>query len=371
MLNKEKTISRISIAEAIALPDLTDPRHGIHAMQLLLEAIHTALALGPGCQRQLVRSSPVIPLENNYDRLGYPPEGAARDARYTRYLTDKLILRTQTSSAIPDLLSGLIDPPSDLLLILPGLVYRRDCIDKLHCAEPHQLDLWRIVSSSKSTMGVEDLALMIARVMQAAVPGKEWKLTPSPHPYTQQGVQIDVSWHDTWVEVGECGLAAPVILKQAGLTTHTGLAMGLGLDRLLMIRKNIPDIRLLRASDPRIREQMLDLSPYRPVSLMPSIRRDLSLCVISSDTEEEIGDRIRENIQDVAGIESILVKSEAPYDELPDAAHERMGMKPEHKNILLQLTLRPMDRTMTDDEANAIRNDVYKLLHLGDRLELA
>ena len=325
------------------------------------------------CNRQLVRNSPVVPLENNYDRLGYPPDGAARDERYTRYVSDELILRTQTSCSVPDLLLGLsIDPPSDLLLILPGLVYRRDSIDRLHCGEPHQLDLWRIVERrSGELMNREKLNEMIAAVMEAALPDMEWRTIESPHPYTEQGVQIDVLWDSEWVEVGECGVAARSILDNAELHNHQGLAMGLGLDRLLMLRKNITDIRLLRNQDPRIRLQMNDLSPYRAVSSMPAIRRDLSLCVEKSLNEEQIGDILRNKLIEVDCIESLNVVSETAYVDLPEAAHKRMGMLPDQKNVLLQLVIRDMDKTLTDKDANIIRNNVYTLLHKGSNMELA
>ena len=76
-------------------------------------------------------------------------------------------------------------------------------------------------------------------------------------------------------------MALPDLLRENGLDPArvTGLAMGLGLDRLLMLRKGMNDIRLLRSDDPRVVEQMLDLSPYRPVSDQPAIRRDLSIAV--------------------------------------------------------------------------------------------
>lgn len=62
---------------------------------------------------------------------------------------------------------------------------------------------------------------------------------------------------DEWVETGECGLALPAILEEAGLSTSTysGLAMGLGLDRLLMLVKRLDDIRALRSTDPRVAGQ--------------------------------------------------------------------------------------------------------------------
>lgn len=189
---------------ATELPELAGIIHRTHLAEKL------TLPKQWGCKQLLVRSSSVVPIANNYDRLGYPPEGAARDARYTRYVADGYILRTQTSAAIPDLLDGLsLDPPDDLLLLLPGLVYRRDSIDRLHCGEPHQLDLWRLVDAAQgSKMSVSDLQQMVSVVMAAAVPGLEWRTLASPHPYTEQGIQIDVRWRDEWIEVGECGLGA-------------------------------------------------------------------------------------------------------------------------------------------------------------------
>jgi len=366
-------LSPSSLYQSLNLADLTDPSRGFHAMQQLITHIHNALTQHWQCCLHISRNSPVVSLENNYDRLGYPSDGAARDERYTRYVTDKMILRTQTSSAIPDLLLNLCaDPPQDLLLVLPGMVFRRDSIDRLHCAQPHQLDLWRIVDSrSNKQMSFDDLQQMIAIVMQTALPNMSWRIVHSAHPYTEQGVQIDVYWDQQWVEVGECGITSREILDNGRLPTHTGLAMGLGLDRLLMLRKNIPDIRLLRNNDPRIRRQMNDLLPYQAVSVMPAIERDLSICVEQTYDEELIGDKLRSQLPEAHCIESLQIKSTTLFADLPSTAHARMGMHSGQKNLLLQLTIRHLQKTLTDQEANHIRNKVYLLLHQGAVQELA
>ena len=75
-----------------------------------------------------------------------------------------------------------------------------------------------------------------------------------------------------------------------------------------MLRKNIPDIRLLRSRDPRIRIQMNDLHSYKQVSAMPAINRDLSLCVEASTNEEIIGDSVRGQLPEVESIETLLIK---------------------------------------------------------------
>ena len=147
---------------------------------------------------------------------------------------------------------------------------------------------------------------------------------PAVHPYTIHGRQIDVLLDDQWIEIGECGVAAPHVLRRAGLDeSWTGLAMGPGLDRLLMLRKGIRDIRLLRSTDPRVAEQMLDLAPYKPVSAMPPVRRDLSV-VVGPDVDvsaEALGDRVRNALgADADAAESVEVLGETSYDELPAAA---------------------------------------------------
>jgi phenylalanyl-tRNA synthetase alpha chain len=122
-----------------------------------------------------------------------------------------------------------------------------------------------------------DLDQMIAVLLGALAPGLPHRQHPRAHPYTRHGRQVDVHHDGRWVEVWECGLAHPGVLAAAGLAGRTGLALGMGLDRLLMLVKHIPDIRLLRSGDPRITRQMHDLSPYRHASPMPPITRDLSV----------------------------------------------------------------------------------------------
>jgi len=163
-------------------------------------------------------------------------------------------------------------------------------------------------------------------------------------------------------------MALPELLEETGLDSArvTGLAMGLGLDRLLMLRKGMGDIRLLRSDDPRVAEQMLDLSPYRPVSAQPAVRRDLSIAVPEDRTAEELGDRVREALAERSRlVESVEVLSETPYENLPESAVKRLGISPGQKNALLRVVLRDLERALTDEEANGLRDDVYAAVHEG------
>ena len=368
---KPPILTHEAYLRAVTLRDLTDPAQGPHAMQQLVDRVLAALQARWGCELRLHRAHPAVPLEHNYDRLHYPPDGASRDARYTRYVSETTVLRSQTSAMIPPLLADVArHPPGDVLLACPGLVYRRDEIDRLHTGEPHQMDLWRIV---RGRVGIPELREMVAMVMDAVLPGREHRCSASPHPYTTDGVEVEVRADGGWVEVGECGLALPAILREAGLPAeHTGLAMGLGLDRLLMLVKGMDDIRILRSADPRIAAQMLDLEPYRPVSSQPPVRRDLSIAVAADRAPEELGDRVRQALGERAeSLESVEVLSETPYDALPDAARERIGMAPGQKNVLVRIVIRDLVRTLTSAEANALRDAVYAALHEGSAWQWA
>ena len=211
---------------------------------------------------------------------------------------------------------------------------------------------------------------MIEIVVRAALPGAEWRVEPRVHPYTTAGLQIDVENGDEWVEIGECGLAAVPVLRTTGLNDHTGLAMGLGLDRLLMLRKGIADIRLLRATDARVAGQMRDLSLYRPVSNRPAIVRDLSIAVDNADDAELLGDRVRETLGAAAEwVEAVEVVSETPGSELPPGARDRLGIGPDQKNVLVRVVLRHAERTLTREEANGLRDKVFAALHDGARAD--
>jgi phenylalanyl-tRNA synthetase alpha chain len=358
----------VALARDLTIPDLTaDPGH---AVARLVSAAVDALAAEWGAEVRVVRSHPIVSLDDNYDRLGFPPDAVTRDARYSRYVSDTCLLRTHTSAVVPPALRRLAAEggarPHDVLLACPGLVYRRDAIDRLHTGTPHQLDLWRVTDGPAMTTA--DLRRMIAVVVEAVLPGREWRAVDAVHPYTEHGLQVDVLDGDEWIEIGECGLAGPGVLAASGLPVPptSGLAMGLGLDRLVMLRKGIGDIRLLRSADPRVARQLHDHEPYRPVSNHPAIRRDVSVAVDPDVGEELLGDLVRDALgADAAFVEAVEVRSETPGDQLPPAAVERLGLLPGQRNVLLRIVLRHVDRTLTDEEANVLRDRIHAAVHQG------
>lgn len=360
------------LCHALKLRDLTDPAQGEHAIQTLLGSVVGSLQSEWGCIARYVRNSPVVPVRENYDRLGYDPGDVTRARRYTRYISPTVMLRSHTSAELPRVLddyAGRVEV--DELIVAPGLVYRRDAVDRSHVGEPHQVDLWRIRSTPDTAD--EDVVMMIGRLVEAVLPGAQWKTIDVTHPYTVGGRQIDVLHEGEWLELAECGRIHPEVLRTSGLDPErwSGLALGMGLERALMLRKGIPDIRYLRAEDPRIASQMLTLDPWQHVSPLPATRRDISVVLDAEEDEETLGDRIRIALGgDADVIESLEVLSRTPHEELPEAARSRLGTHHGQVNLLLRIVLRPIDRTLTSEEANVIRNRIYRAVHDGPVLEL-
>lgn len=361
------TLSATATRRLLALRDLTNPQQGHHAIQDLVDEIGRAVH-DPATTVSRRHANPVVAVSDNYDRLGYQPHAVTRDARYSRYLTEELMLRSHTSSMVPLALEQLaVTGGGDLTLVCPGMVYRRDVIDRQHVGEPHQLDVWRIRCDEGRSLGEEALDRLIDQFVQAALPGRRWRAVPAIHPYTVAGRQIDIADSGDWVEVGECGLAHPDVLANAGLPpAASGLASGWGLDRLLMLRKGIDDIRLLRSNDHRVERQMHDLEPYQPVSSMPPAIRDLSVAMDEIPDPELLGDQLRTTLgNDADDIESIEVVDVTPGAALPPPARQRLGMRPEQHNVLLRVVLRSLERTLTAAEANQLRDRIYAQIHAG------
>lgn len=172
-----------------------------------------------------------------------------------------------------------------------------------------------------------------------------------------------------WVEVGECGLALPAILDEAGLPSArgSGLAMGVGLDRLLMLAKGIDDIRLLPL--PRTRASPRSCWISRPTRRCRASPR----CAATSPwpsrpraRRRSWAIRVRQALGErVESLESVEVRSETDYDAMPAIARQRIGMEPGQKNVRVRIVIRDLARTLTSAEANRLRDAVYASLHEG------
>lgn len=345
------------------IADLTDSTNGIHAINMILDKLVAIVENWAGIKADVIRKPPVVSSRDNYDRLYYGEDAISRSSRYTHYLDNGMMLRTHTTAMIPD---EILRTGNDRLIVAPGLVYRRDVMDKTHVGAPHQVDIWLL---RRERMTRKNLMQMIEAILSGICPNLEYRCNETIHPYTVNGLEVEIKVGDRWIELLECGEAHPWLLNDNGksIDRWSGLAMGIGLDRLVMIIKGLDDIRLLRSSNPLVSAQMMDLKPYRNVSKYNASTRDLSLCVSDPDIEL-IGDRIRQlNPSYEHLIEEISVIASYDYESVPDVAKERLGMLPQQYNLLIRVTIRSIERDITKLEANRIYSEIYANIHEGTK----
>ncbi len=366
-----KPISQEELTRYLAVTDLTQSDKP-HAIRTIYENIESYMrSTHPQSDVKVYRKDPIIDVADNYDNLLFAADNIGRSSTYTHYVDNSHILRTHTSAHLPGILRELStrDDWQDVVILLPGLSYRRDVSDKKHVSEVHQLEMWRVVkNSARKIITKDDLLTVVSGVATTAAPGWKLRIEDSPHPYTNQGIEVNAVKGDRDIEILECGLIKEQILSNSGLdpTVYSGWALGMGLDRLVMTIKDIPDIRYLRSKNPKIAEQMTNIETYREVSNQPAIKRDLSYSVPANYVEEDVSADIRQALGDnVDALENVEILNETSYDKLPDNIKQRLGIESGQKNILVRITLRHLERTITNDEANKIYEQVYNKINYG------
>ena len=199
----------------------------------------------------------------NFEALNLPPDHPARDTQDTFYITDNILLRTQTSSVQVHVMENQKPP---IRVISPGRVYRSDAVDATHSPLFHQIE--GLVVDKGITMA--DLKGTLELLMQRLY-GDDCKIRLRPHhfPFTEPSAEVDVMCFqchgkgcrmckgEGYIELLGAGMVHPKVLEGCGIdsSVYSGFAFGLGLERIAMRRYNIGDMRLLYENDYRFLEQ--------------------------------------------------------------------------------------------------------------------
>ena len=193
---------------------------------------------------------------HNFVALNIPPEHPARDPLDNFYISESMLLRSQTST-IQIRVMGNQKPP--IRVIAPGRVYRPDTVDATHMFMFHQLEA--LVVDEGITM--VDLKSSINQFIHTFFGAEtQWRFRPSFFPFTEPSCEVDILWVDksgeeNWMEIGGCGMVDPNVFDSVGIDseTYTGWAFGFGIERLAMKKYGITDIRLLFENDLRFLNQ--------------------------------------------------------------------------------------------------------------------
>ena len=199
----------------------------------------------------------------NFEALNLPPDHPARDTQDTFYITEKMLLRTQTSPVQIRVMEKQ-EPP--IRIIAPGRVYRSDAVDATHSPFFHQIE--GLVVDKGITMGdLKGSLMQFAKRLYGE--DTEIRLRPHHFPFTEPSCEMDVTCFkcggkgcpmckgEGWVEILGGGMVHPKVLKNGGVDpeVYSGYAFGVGLERLTMFRFNIDDMRLLFENDARFLNQ--------------------------------------------------------------------------------------------------------------------
>lgn len=196
---------------------------------------------------------------HNFDALNIPPDHPARDMWDTFWLNLKLknqkqnlLLRTHTS---PSQIRYLMSRQPPFKIISPGKVYRFEAIDASHDIEFTQLEIM-VVDKKVSLANLIDIAQTFLKEFFKRKDLKT-RFRPSYYPFVEPGIDVEIFFNNKWLEVAGAGMVHPNIFKNTGLNPRNwqGFAFGFGVNRLAMIKYNIPDIRLFHSADLRFLNQ--------------------------------------------------------------------------------------------------------------------
>ncbi len=201
----------------------------------------------------------------NFEALNLPKDHPAREMQDSFYITEEVLLRTHTS---PVQIRSMLDKKGEgpVKIICPGTVYRRDDDDATHSHQFTQIE-GLVVDEQIAMSDLKGLLLSFAQEMFGA--DTKIRLRPSFFPFTEPSAEVDVTCffchgegcnickQTGWIEILGSGMVHPRVLENAGFDSskYTGLAFGLGVERIAMLKYGIEDIRHFYTNDLRFLEQ--------------------------------------------------------------------------------------------------------------------
>jgi len=260
MKNKELENALKSETIDVTLPGKAPKIGKLHPLTTVLNEVKE-IFLGMGFD---IAEGPEVEYDYyNFEALNLPPNHPARDTQDTFYITENILLRTQTSPVQVRVMEKQ-EPP--IRIICPGRVYRSDAVDATHSPLFHQIE--GLVVDKGITMA--DLKGTLELLMKRLY-GDDAKIRLRPHhfPFTEPSAEVDVMCFNChgegcklckgegYIELLGAGMVHPKVLEGCGIdpNVYSGFAFGLGLERIVMRRYNISDMRLLFENDLRFLNQ--------------------------------------------------------------------------------------------------------------------
>ncbi|MEM7201725.1 MAG: phenylalanine--tRNA ligase subunit alpha [Planctomycetota bacterium] len=205
----------------------------------------------------------------NYDALNIPGDHPAREAQDTFWLEDGTLLRTHTS---PVQIRTMLRNPPPIRVIAPGRCFRAETVDASHEHTFYQMEGLVVDRGVSTAHLIHSMKTALREILRREV---KVRLRPGYFPFVEPGFELDVNCEfcagsgckvckqSGWIEILPCGMVHPAVLQAGGVDPEefTGFAFGMGLQRVVMLRYGIDDIRLFMGGDTRFLEQFSELGP--------------------------------------------------------------------------------------------------------------
>ena len=349
-LNKRQDIKAERIKRFLALPDLTKKENS--PVKILFDQI---INLPEFQNFDIVEFPRIVTIEQCFDLLNTPQYHPARRETDTYYLDDAHILRTQTTAFWAFYLKNQeildrLDKDGEIKALAPGIVFRKDEIDRSHYPAFHQIDGLLICKKEKKVITQDDLKKVQVDLAKGIFgPNIKYKFIEDTFPYTIESLEMNIKFNGDWMEVNGAGLVSPVVLKKFGLDPkiYNGWAFGFG-ERLAMIKMEIPDIRIFWSDDPRITNQFKDInSKFKEVSKFPATLRDISFIINKNINLNNYYEIVRDYADNL--IEEVKLLDE--YEN-----EKKFGKN--KKSYTFRIIYRSSERTLTNKEINKIQEKI-------------
>ncbi|KAJ7155959.1 hypothetical protein C8R43DRAFT_1087340 [Mycena crocata] len=373
----------------------TRPSHPLNTLRSLIESHYPDFA-------HISSLSPLVTPYKNFDELSFPQDHPGRAVTDSYYVNKDLMLRTHTSAHEVEVFRRGEDK-----WLLTADVYRRDEIDGSHYPVFHQMEGARIFTADAAGLRAveEDNARLRARLATANIliedvphvsstnpaqpthdplaaelvaqnlklslnslmltlfggPGIGGATKEAPlrvrwieayFPFTSPSFEVEVFFRGKWLEILGSGVVRQATLDTANVPDKIGWAFGLGLERIAMILYSIPDIRLFWSTDERFISQFRqgEITTFQPYSKYPSCFKDVSFWTPQNVTlhDNDFCDVVR----DVAGD---LVEDVKKIDSF-------VHPKTNRTSLCFRINYRSMDRSLSNEEANEVQEQVVARL---------
>lgn len=199
----------------------------------------------------------------NFEALNFPPDHPARDMQDTFYVAPNVLLRTHTSNIQARVMESQKPP---IRVITPGKVYRNETITARSHVIFHQVEALYINTDVTFADLLSTMKEFLSKVFHEPV---EVRFRPSYFPFVEPGMEVDIRClscrgagcglckHTGWLEVAGAGMVHPEVLKNGGIDpeVYSGFAWGMGVERLILLKYGVTDIRMFTENDMRFLEQ--------------------------------------------------------------------------------------------------------------------